>query len=65
MKKNIVGHMTSPRENKKSLLRRLDLLPRFFCLLLALLIWLAVVNVYDDAKEENTHATSETVESAE
>ena len=62
MKKNIVGHMTAPRETKTSFFRRLDILPRILCLLLALLIWLFVVNVSDeDAKDDHTPA-SETVE---
>ena len=61
MKKNIVGHMTAPRDTKKGFLRKLDLGPRILCLLLALLIWLAVVNV-SDYDEKDNQPSSETTE---
>ena len=61
MKKNIVGHMTAPRDTKQGFLRKLDLWPRILCLLLALVIWLAVVNV-SDSNEEDHQPSSETTE---
>lgn len=61
MKKNVVGHMIAPKETKKSFWRRLDLFPRILCLLLALLIWLFVVNIYDENQSASTSAP-ETVE---
>jgi hypothetical protein len=48
VKKNIIGHMTAPKATKKGLWRKLDLFARLLCLILALLIWLFVVNVYHD-----------------
>lgn len=44
MKKNIVGHMMTPKVSKKTFWKRLDLIPRLLCLLLALLVWLLVAN---------------------
>ncbi len=51
MKKNIVGHMMAPKESKMSRFKRLDLLPRFLCLLLALIIWLLIVNVENSSQD--------------
>lgn len=47
MKKNIVGHMKMSAVSPKTRFRRLDILPRVLCLLLAFLIWLTVTNVND------------------
>lgn len=44
-KKKIVGHMMAPEESVVSRVRRWQILPRLWCLILALLIWLAVVNL--------------------
>jgi hypothetical protein len=54
MKKNIIGHMTAPKETKRGFWRRLDLFPRLLCLILALLIWLFVANVYGDHQNAQT-----------
>ena len=43
MKKNAIGHMESQKETVKSWFQRWHVLPRFLCLVLALLIWLIVV----------------------
>ena len=56
MKKNIIGHMVAPSETRKGLFDKLDLVPRIICLLLALLIWLFVVNVYEDHQSAQTSA---------
>ena len=55
MKKNVVGHMTAPKE--KSFWRWLDLFPRILCLLMALVIWLFVVNVYEERSQEPSSNT--------
>ena len=41
-KKNVMGHMTLPKEKRLSWFRRSALIPRLLCLLLAVLIWLIV-----------------------
>lgn len=51
MKKNAIGHMMAPKETVKKRLRRWDILPRLFCLLLAMLLWLLIVNTQVPAKE--------------
>lgn len=45
MKKNIIGHMTTPREGAIGRLKRWGIIPKIVCLLLALLVWLLIVNV--------------------
>ncbi|MBQ9806657.1 MAG: hypothetical protein IJW49_09160 [Clostridia bacterium] len=45
MKKNAIGHMDVQKETVGSRFRRWHILPRFICLLLALVIWLIVVQV--------------------
>ena len=63
MKKNVIAHMTAPKRGKLSLFRRLDILPRILCLLLALLIWLAVFQLStvdrDDASSGDPDTTVE------
>lgn len=54
MKKNAIGHMMAPKETVKKRLRRWDILPRLFCLLLAMLLWLLIVNTQVFAKEAGT-----------
>ena len=56
MKKNIVGHMMAPKVSKKTLWKRLDLIPRLLCLLLALLVWLLVANAKNDEKPADNGA---------
>ena len=43
--------MMAPKETVKKRLRRWDILPRLFCLLLAMLLWLLIVNTQVSAKE--------------
>lgn len=64
MKKNVVGHMATPKESALSRFRQLNILPRLICLLLALVIWLIIVNL--DAHEEGRDQTNtlQTEESA-
>ncbi len=66
-KKNIVGHMIAPRESVVSRFRRWQILPRFWCILLALLIWLVVVNTNELEKDRdrNTDDRSAVTEQAE
>ena len=51
-KKNVIGHMVAEKESSASWFRRLDLFSRLICLLLAVLIWLIVVNATDDGRSE-------------
>ena len=56
MKKNVVGHMATPKESALSRFRQLNILPRLICLLLALVIWLIIVNL--DTHEEGRDQTN-------
>lgn len=58
MKKNIVGHMMAPKETRASRFKRWDLLPRILCLLLALIVWLLIVNVENNASYDSGAAIS-------
>jgi len=59
VKKNIVGHMMAEKETITSRIRRWNIIPKLLCLILALLIWLTVVNL--DGKNDNMqNGTSET-----
>ena len=51
-KKNVIGHMTTSRNFSKGWFRKLNLLPRFLCLLLAVIIWLLVVDLVESGKDE-------------
>ena len=65
-RKNVIGHMTAPKLSAKSWIRRLDLLPRLLCILLAVVIWLLVVDLRSTANEDQPWASdAETVEIAE
>ncbi len=57
MKKNVIGHMTAPKESMGRRIRRWDILPRLVCLLFALIFWLLVVNVQGGAQEVPTSAS--------
>ena len=59
MKKNMVGHMAAPKETRRGFWNKLDIFARLLCLILALLIWLSVVNV--DGKQDPPPATPEAV----
>lgn len=51
MKKNAIGHMMTPKETVKKRLRRWDILPRLLCLLLAMLLWLLIVNTRPSGRD--------------
>lgn len=55
MKKNIVGHVTKPHESAGSALRSFHPLARLVCLLLALLIWLLIVNLNPGERKDQTN----------
>ena len=44
-KKNVIGHMTLPKESVGGWFRRWGILPRLICLVLAVLLWLLVANL--------------------
>lgn len=44
-KKEIIVHMTAPKETRVGFLKRIQLLPALICLLAAVVIWLFVVNL--------------------
>lgn len=52
MKKNALARMASPTESVGSRFRKLNILPKLLCLLLALIIWLAVVNLNNTQSQE-------------
>lgn len=60
MKKNIVGHMMKPKESAGSFLRSLNIIPRVVCLLLALAIWLLIVNLNPSEKNGETEQSVRT-----
>lgn len=64
MKKNIVGHMMKPKESAGSLFRSLNILPRVICLLLALAIWLLIVNLNPSEKKGETDQSVRTEQNA-
>ncbi len=47
MKKNAILERITPKDSNKSIWKRLDILPRLLCLVLALIVWLLVVNTQD------------------
>ncbi len=51
MKKNIIGHMTAPKETAGKRFRRWDLVRKLLCLLLAFMIWLIIVNVTGEGQD--------------
>lgn len=44
--KKVVGRMIQKRESATEKMHRWDLLPRLLCLILAVLLWLLLVNVW-------------------
>ena len=62
MKKNVVGHMMAAKEPVAAKLRRWCILPRIICFLLALLIWLTIVNLETRYEDEQTPESGETVQ---
>ena len=63
MKKNVVGHMMAAKEPVAAKLRRWCILPRVICLLLAVLIWLAIVNVENARDDSSVPDNGESVQS--
>lgn len=55
-KKNIIGHMAAPRESVGGRIRKMELLPRLVCLLLAIVIWLAVVQLTSSSEKDGEPA---------
>lgn len=55
-KKNVIGHMAVAKSRDHRWHRRIGLIPRLICLLLAILIWLFVVNANDYLEENDTPA---------
>lgn len=51
-KKDVIGHMTAPKEGKIHFLKRIQLVPLLLCLLAAIIIWLFVVNLRDGKAPE-------------
>lgn len=45
--KNALGHMSLKKETAGKRVRRWRILPKIICLLLAILVWLLVVNLAD------------------
>ena len=62
MKKNVIGHMMARKETVSGRLRRWNILPKFLCLVVALLLWLLIVNL-QDAKQP-TQDTLQCVDTA-
>ncbi|MBQ7347734.1 MAG: hypothetical protein IJW55_07230 [Clostridia bacterium] len=58
MKKNAVARMTAPKETAGTRFRKLNILPRFLCLLLALVVWLAVVNIKDKQTSDDKNGVT-------
>ena len=46
-KKEIVVHMTAPKQGRVGFLKRIHLIPMLLCLLAAIVVWLFVVNLKD------------------
>ena len=44
--KKIVGRLIQKKESANEKVHRLDILPRLLCLVLAVLLWLLIVNVW-------------------
>ena len=44
-KKEVIVHMTAPKEKRVGFFKRIQLVPALLCLLAAVLIWLFVVNL--------------------
>mgnify|MGYP006955131543 FL=1 len=64
-KKDVIGHMTAPKEGNVPFLKRIQLFPLLLCLLAAIIIWLFVVNLTaQNGPELFSAAVGQTVESA-
>lgn len=64
--KNVIGHMMLKKESASGRFRRWAILPRLVCLLLAILIWLIIVNVgHVDVHESSFRKSPETTQETE
>ena len=52
MKKNAIGHMNPEKKSIFSFFKRIHILPLLLCLLLAVILWLLVVNLNGNAANE-------------
>ena len=59
MKKNVIGNLIAPKQREKSFFKRWDVLPRILCLVLALIVWLLVVNFQAPAASEQSENSVE------
>lgn len=64
-KKNVIGHMVASKNASKGWFQRLNILPRALCLLIAIVIWLLVVNVVPSQRSKTVERTPLSVESVE
>lgn len=62
MKKNTVGTHLASKNEKRSWIKRIDLFPRILCLLLALILWLTVVNLTDGKADGADRSTAPNTE---
>ncbi len=59
-KKNVIGHMTVPKESVGGWFRRWGILPRFICLVVAVLLWLLVANLLPTkAEAQEFHSSAD------
>ena len=45
--KNVLGHMSLKKESVRNRVRKWKILPKLLCLIVAILVWLLVVNLAD------------------
>lgn len=64
-KKEIIVHMTAPKEKRVGFFKRIHLVPALLCLLAAVLIWLFVVNLDDRSAPDPFSPTESETESGE
>ncbi|MBR3894746.1 MAG: hypothetical protein IKJ35_06315 [Clostridia bacterium] len=58
MKKNALARMSEPTETVGSRIRKWNIVPKLLCLLLALVIWLAVVNLNNAHSQESDQSAA-------
>lgn len=55
MKKNVIaGHMNPPKKGFGAFLKRLTIIPFLLCIILAIILWLVVVNLRTASAEAET-----------
>ena len=55
-KKNVIGHMAVSKDKNHKWYRRFGVIPRLICLILAILIWLVIVNANEYLTEKGNPA---------